>query len=360
MIDLDALEAAGIKDAHERAALLEYLDGLGFTTDELVEAEREGRLFGLAGDAVLRSGPARYSLHDAAQLVGVTPDELAHVWAVMGLTAASVDAVILSEADLDAIRTWAELRTVIGSETALGMLRVIGAGLARIAEAGSAAIRVSVPDLQLNYAPDELTTAQAFRSVAEYVPRIGALLDAVYRQQLRSARVYFEDVARDVSASVDCGIGFVDLSGFTALTQELQPDELSMLLTEFSATVTDVVHADGGRVVKFIGDAVMWVSSSATSLATAAADMVQHPKAAQAGLQVRAGIAFGSMLAINGDYFGVPVNLAARFVAAAEPGQILASQAVRDALPDWPARELEPVLLKGFDEPQPVYELTGH
>ena len=152
-----------------------------------------------------------------------------------------------------------------------------------------------------------------------------------------------------------CGVGFADLSGFTALTQQLQPDELSMLLSEFNATVTDVVHADGGRVVKFIGDAVMWVSPTAASLAQAAADLVRHPKAVQAGLQVRAGIAYGSMIAINGDYFGVPVNLAARLVAAAEPGQILAAQSVHDVLPDWPGRALDPVALKGFDEPQPVY-----
>ena len=52
MVDLDALEAAGLANARERAALIEYLDGLGFTAEEMVEAERRGRLFGLSGDAV--------------------------------------------------------------------------------------------------------------------------------------------------------------------------------------------------------------------------------------------------------------------------------------------------------------------
>ena len=72
---------------------------------------------------------------------------------------------------------------------------------------------------------------------------------------------------RDTSASVVCGIGFADLSGFTALTQLLTPAELSSLLNEFNATASDVVHADGGRVVKFIGDEVMWVSSTPELLA---------------------------------------------------------------------------------------------
>ncbi len=67
MVDLDALEAAGIANAHERAALIEYLDSLGFTVEEMVEAERRGRLFGLAGDVLQWSGRPIYSLRQAAE-----------------------------------------------------------------------------------------------------------------------------------------------------------------------------------------------------------------------------------------------------------------------------------------------------
>ena len=48
MVDFDALEAAGIADARRRAPLIEYLDSLGFTAEQMVAAERQGRLFGLA------------------------------------------------------------------------------------------------------------------------------------------------------------------------------------------------------------------------------------------------------------------------------------------------------------------------
>lgn len=60
---------------------------------------------------------------------------------------------------------------------------------------------------------------------------------------------------------------------------------------------------------------------------------------------------------INGDYFGSMVNLAARLVGAARPGQILASQAVRDELPNWAASVCEPLTLKGFDSPVTAYDL---
>src|SRR6202047_3224046 len=130
------------------------------------------------------------------------------------------------------------------------------------------------------------------------------------------------------------------------------------MLTECGATASDVVHADGGRVVKFIGDAVMWVSSNPERLAKAAIDLVDHPRAREAGLQVRAGLGYGPILAINGDYFGNAVNLAARLVAAAEPGQILASVELHEQLPDWPAIAQEPWQLKGFDEAVTCYDLS--
>src|SRR6202008_1576534 len=185
------------------------------------------------------------------------------------------------------------------------------------------------------------------------------LVAVVHRHHMISARTHFEGVLRDTSASVVCGIGFADLSGFTALTQALTPAQLSDLLTEFAGTVSDVVHADGGRVVKFIGDEVMWVSASPGQLAKAAMDLVDHPRAREEGLQVRAGLAFGSVLAINGDYFGNPANLAARLVGAAAPRQVLAASELHEKLPDWPAVAQDPLTLKGFDEPVSAFDLRG-
>src|SRR5207302_11087945 len=71
VVDFEALEAAGIANARERAGLIDYLDKLGFTAEEMVEAERRGRLFGLAGDVLQWSGPPVYNLDTAAQALGV-------------------------------------------------------------------------------------------------------------------------------------------------------------------------------------------------------------------------------------------------------------------------------------------------
>ncbi|HZQ31266.1 MAG TPA: adenylate/guanylate cyclase domain-containing protein [Mycobacterium sp.] len=360
MVDFDALEAAGIANARERAGLIKYLDSLGFTVEEMAEAERRGRLFGLAGDVLQFSGRPTYSLQTAADELGIPVEQVAHAWSLLGLTVAGPDVPTLSQADVDGLAAWLRFKLLIGDEGAHGMLRVLGSAMARLAEAESALIRAGTPDIQINHTHDELATAQAYRTIAEFIPSIGALIDAVHRHHLIGARTHFEGVIRDaMAADVVCGVGFADLSGFTALTQLLTPAELSMLLTEFIGTVTDVVHGDGGRVVKFIGDEVMWVNSQPEQLAKAAVDIVTHPKARQEGLHVRAGLAYGEMLAINGDYFGNTVNLAARLVGAAGPDQILASQPVRDALPKWTAIEQKPLTLKGFDSPVTAYDLRG-
>jgi class 3 adenylate cyclase len=358
VVDLEELEAAGIANARERAGLIEYLTGLGFTADEMIEAERHGRLFGLAGDALLWSGPQVYTLRTAAESIGVALADVEHGWAMLGLTVADPDTPALSQADVDGLATWVAMRMQMGPDAADGFLRVLGATVARLAEAISSMIRMSRPKMWLGLTGDELITAQVYREAAEFVPRLGAMIDAVHRQHLVSTRTFIEGVVSGPSASLECGVGFADLSGFTALTQTLTPAELSTMLTEFGATASDVVHADGGRVVKFLGDAVMWVSSNPYRLAKAALDLVDHPRAREAGLQVRAGLGYGPILAINGDYFGNAVNLAARLVAAAEPGQILASLELHEQLPDWPAIAQEPLQLKGFDEAVTSYDLS--
>ena len=357
MVDFEALEAAGIANARERAALIEYLDGLGFTAEEMVEAERQGRLFGLAGDVLQGPGRPIHSLRTAADALGTSVDEVATAWAVMGLRISDPEALALSQADVDGLQTWVAIKALVGDDAALAFLRVLGNAMARVAEAGGTMARIAQPDLLVTHSGDELTTAKAYRAVTEITHRFGVLIDAVFRRHIVSARTHFEGVITDASASVTCGIGFADLTGFTTLTQILTPTELLDLLVEFGGTVSDLVHADGGRVVKFIGDEVMWVTSTPELLVKVAMDLVEHSRAREAGLQVRAGLGHGSVLAIGGDYFGNPVNLAARLVGAAAPGQILASNDVRDELAAWQAIPQEPLILKGFDSPVTAYDL---
>ena len=157
------MQAAGIADPRARAGLIEYLAGLGFTVDEMAEAERRGRLFGLAGDVLLQSGPQAFTLRAAADSIGVTVQDVEYAWAMLGLTVEDPDTPMLSQADVDSLATWVAMRMQMGNDAADGFLRVLGANVARLAEAISSMIRTSTPRLWLGLTGDELATAQVYR-----------------------------------------------------------------------------------------------------------------------------------------------------------------------------------------------------
>lgn len=89
-------------------------------------------------------------------------------------------------------------------------------------------------------------------------------------------------------------------------------------------------------------------------------DLVTHPRAAAGGIEVRAGLAYGRVLAQDGDYFGPPVNLASRLVSVAEPGQVLAAGDLVEVLgAGVMAVPGVPQLLRGFDETVTPHTLTA-
>ena len=143
---------------------------------------------------------------------------------MLGLTVPDPDAIVLSQADVDALATCADMQDRMGDDGSL--LRLIGAATARLAEAETALLRTTRPDFWITRSPDELTTARAWRELAEGIPRIGSLLDVVHRHQLTRPNL-FTNIISNPSESVKCGVGFADLSGFTALTHVLSPGELS-------------------------------------------------------------------------------------------------------------------------------------
>ena len=351
------MQEAGLYDpasprADERRRLLAFLDSEGCTLEEMLIADSRGRLFALAGDRRIRPLVGLISLREAAEQLDAPLDLALRAWRTLGLPDVGADTPLLSPTDVEALKTFFDVREFLGVDVALGVARVVGASIARITEAESAAMRIGMASLDVGITGDEVVTARAFSAATTLVPRIGALLDAMHRQHLEATRVHFEGVDRELDrAAFRCGVGFADLSGFTRLSQQLTLSELSQVLSIFEDTATETVHASGGRVVKFLGDAVMWVSADADALVQIASSLAHHPKAVEAGIEVRAGVAYGRVLAQDGDYFGPPVNLASRLVAVAQPGEVVGAGDLLDAIgPSWLVTAGEPVSLRGFDD----------
>jgi adenylate cyclase len=120
-------------------------------------------------------------------------------------------------------------------------------------------------------------------------------------------------------------VGFADLVGFTSLTRGMEREGLLALVDRFDAEARERVTRGGGRIVKTIGDEVMFVVPDARSGAEIALDLARIEDVE--GLPpVRVGIAHGDVLLRHGDVFGETVNLASRLVSLARPSTVLADR----------------------------------
>jgi class 3 adenylate cyclase len=356
-VDLADYEAAGIydpdsPDAEARVELIRYLEGVGATLEEMVAANDSGRLFALAGDRLIIPGRDQFSINDIAAATGAPVEDVCAIWRALGFPRAGWDELVASPDDVEAVRVIVDMSRLIGLPGVLGIARVVASSMSRIADAASTAVRTQVPQLALGLSESELVTAQTFEGVATFVPRVGHALDAVWRHHLEAARRHWErsDSADLVdSGGVRLGVGFADLAGFTGMTERLTMQELSRLLTVFEEVADEIVRDEDGRVIKYIGDAVMYITRDAVSAVRVAQRLLGAAEAR--GMQARAGVTVGVVLSLEGDYFGPVVNLAARLVAMAAPGELLATDEVVariDGLVD--AVALGPRDVRGFSK----------
>ncbi|HYN64148.1 MAG TPA: adenylate/guanylate cyclase domain-containing protein, partial [Candidatus Limnocylindrales bacterium] len=181
-------------------------------------------------------------------------------------------------------------------------------------------------------------------------------------------------VPRDVRRTVT--VLFADVTGSTALGEQLDPESLRALMGRYFGATKEIVERHGGTVEKFIGDAVMAVfgipilhEDDALRAVRAAAEIRETLGKLNEELQQRRGLAvvfrtgLSTGVVVAGDpstgqtfVTGDTVNTAARLEQAAEPGEILLGQGtyrlVRDAVV---AEPIEPINAKGKAEPVPAY-----
>jgi adenylate cyclase len=323
-------------------SLRNYLRRRGATPAEIEAAESEDRLALLALDRQLLPGRTEYTFAEAATRAGFDVEVARRLWRALGFPDPPDDARRFSDTDVDALMTLQRrfASSLLGGtdpqQAALVQyVRVIGGSLAKIAEVQSDQVVKAVRAARDTGLSDE--------QVAQLVPeaidweRMSRLTDYALRLQLRAAlwrKLAAEDAATE---GEPLSVGFVDLVGYTALSQELEPEELGALVTRFEELAYDTVAEHGGRVVKTIGDEVMFVAEEAGAAARIALRLTQSSAVDEILPDARAGLDYGDVLAQEGDYYGPVVNLASRLVEIARPGSVLASSAVHEALAEHPS-----------------------
>lgn len=352
---LDGLEG----DARvARLELLEQLAAEGVGLEDLRAATRDGRLVFVAAERVV-GGVPRYSVREVAERAGVRPEFILALRRANGLPVPSLDAVICSQADIDAA-TMARrfLDAGVSEEQQLAVVRVLGRGLAQAAEV----LRSTVLELVLEPGTSEAELARGYaQRVEAFMPMVGPTLEQLLRLHLRhmvrtEAISAAERAAGALPGARDVTVGFADLVGFTRLGEEVAPDELGRVAERLMELAGEHLRGDV-RLVKTIGDAAMLVSPDPTGLLDVALDLVDASDAEGDDFpQLRVGIASGSALNRGGDWYGRPVNIAARVTAIARPGSVLATREVRDAADEayrWSSAGARS--LKGVDGPVRLY-----
>jgi adenylate cyclase len=145
--------------------------------------------------------------------------------------------------------------------------------------------------------------------------------------------------------------------GFTLLSQHLSDAELATVVRRFEEISHDIVTRLGGRVVKMIGDEVMFVVASVADAARIGLDLADAYADDDLLSDVRVGLALGPILLRDGDYFGPTVNLAHRIVNIGNPGTVLMSDEFHSALvaeapEEFMGTALRPRLLKDLGRVQ--------
>jgi adenylate cyclase len=188
-----------------------------------------------------------------------------------------------------------------------------------------------------NGAPTQLT---AIDRVAGLADQLEAQMTYVWRHQLARAvrriggRAVAAQETPDGSAAPDTAraVGFADLVDYTAVTGTFGRTELDALVQEFTTVTHDIVTQGGGRIVKTLGDAVMFVAEDAVHGATIALGLAEALGATGHTPPARVALAFGPVLGRYGDVFGTTVNRASRLADIAEPAHVLVDEATAQRL----------------------------
>ena len=296
-------------------------------------------------EALLLGSAPSLTREDVEQQSGVAAEVAREIWAAMGFAEVPYGVAAFTELDVQALRTASDLLGlgVIDADTLLVMARAMGQEMARLAEGQLDVFRAMSDGMSV---PDAL--ALVATTADDVMPRLDSLVLFVWRRQFAAA------VQRSVAAVREDGmpvvaVGFLDLVGFTRSTRSWDAAQLERTLERFERDTALRVAAVGGRVVKTLGDGVLYAVDGCADAVRVALDTVAAHEADPELPSVRAGIAAGPVLHRLGDVFGEPVNIASRLSDEARPGSVLVDRAVADSLgPDLDVKVLHRRSVRGY------------
>jgi adenylate cyclase len=327
------LEGLSGEARRARVALLEDLADAGVSLDELRRAVEEDRLVLLPVERVFDSGEEPLTTAEVAERAELEHGFLLKLLQALGAPIPESDEAVFGNADVEAARR-AKLFLDAGlpEEDVLETSRLIGISMANLA----AANRDMVGEVFTEPGIDEQELALRYAAAARTMaPLLGETLLHAYRihlrEGIRQAVITEAELAQGrLSGSDEVTIAFADLVGFTRLGESLEIDQIGDLTGRLFELASDAARPPV-RLVKMIGDAAMFASLDPVPLVDAVFTLVDAGGREEIP-PLRAGVASGLALGRGGDWYGRPVNLAARITSFARPESVVGDENLKEAL----------------------------
>jgi adenylate cyclase len=335
-VDFEAeglLDGLSGKAREARLGLLEDLAEDGVPLEELKRAVEEDRLVLLPVERVFEEGTERYTAQEIAARAGLEDDFLVRLMRALGAPIPAGEERVYGEADLEAAkRAKLFLDAGLPEDGVLDTSRIIGISMANLADAN----RDLVGEVFTEPGVDERELAQRYAAAAQTMsPLLGETLLHAYRihlrEAIRQAVISEAELAEGrLSGSDEVTIAFADLVGFTRLGESLEIEQIGELTGRLFTLASEAARPPV-RLVKMIGDAAMFSSRETVPLLDSVVGLVDAAGNEELP-SLRAGVAHGQALSRGGDWYGRPVNLAARITGFARPDTVVVAQDVMDAV----------------------------
>jgi adenylate cyclase len=278
------------------------------------------------------------------------------LWRALGFANVDDGHVAFTDADAEALSRVVRLvrEGLLDEGTAIAYARALGQTTDRLVSWQTEALLE-----QLTRTEGAQTPEVAVQRVAALAEDLERLLVYAWRRHLAAAisRLDVPVAADGAPPAVELTVGFADLVSYTRLSQRLEPRELNILVQRFEGLAADVITAGGGRIVKTVGDEVLFTAGDPVSGAVIALSLSERMAVDDVVPDVRVGLAHGRVLRSLGDVYGVTVNLASRLTALAQPGTVVTDPDTGAVL----ARRRDLVLVpqrlrqvRGFGQLQPL------
>jgi adenylate cyclase len=307
-------------------------------------------------EQLLLGGPRRYTRLQVAEMAGMPPARTLRLWRALGFPDAADDDPAFTDADVEALDVLSTLidSGFVGPDTEASIARAMGQSLSRLADWQTDMLADVLTRGATEGERREASAEEAIEAARALLPRLRHVQDYVWRRHL-AANADRLLAATGPGDRRELAVGFADLVGYTSRSRGMGGRELGAMVEDFEAIATEVIARHHGRVVKTVGDGVLFTAASAVDaveiglLLPEAWDADERPP-------LRVGAAYGRVLTRLGDIYSPVVNLASRLTSLARPGTTLVDRELAQRLRGLAAYRVRPlrrVSVRGYDHLQP-------